>query len=75
MLGIIHIELRIGPQKLDELGKCAVEFHLLDDLVHFPANPGNLPQPEFVDIVGGSVIEGGEEAGQVFVVRSSVLQR
>ena len=75
LFGIVRIELRIGPQKFDELGKRAVEFHQLDDVVHFCPDPGNLPQPEIVDIVGGRVIEGGEEAGQVFVIRPPIFQR
>ena len=75
VVGVSHAELRVGAQEFDEVkANEPSNSALLDDLVHFRPDAGDLPESEFVDFIGVRVVEGGEEAGQVFVVRPAVLQ-
>ena len=53
VLGIVEVELRVGAQVFEELGKAAVKFDLLDDCHHFAAQALDFVEPDAVSLQAG----------------------
>src|SRR5205085_9116175 len=51
-------ELRIGPEKFNEVLEASFKSDLFDERIHFAMNPGNLAQSELMDLLWSQIGRG-----------------